>query len=191
MIAAEVAAFAIICVLLVVMTNPWQNRPDRSRVHSMTGTTRVMMAVVQFLAVICVGLAIPANMYGIGLIRVAGWFNVMGLVLMTCGLLIRIYSMRALGRYYSTLLFVNKDQVLITEGIYGIVRHPIYLGDLVLFVAAGVAVSNSLVLLAVSASSIPAYFVRMRQEERMMVESYGSAYVEYKKRTKKLIPLVY
>jgi protein-S-isoprenylcysteine O-methyltransferase Ste14 len=99
--------------------------------------------------------------------------------------------MRALGRYYSTLLFVNKDQVLITEGIYGIVRHPIYLGDLVLFVAAGVAVSNSLVLLAVSASSIPAYFVRMRQEERMMVESYGSAYVEYKKRTKKLIPLVY
>jgi len=191
MIVPEVVAVAIVCALMVITTNPRQSRPDRSRVHTTTRTTRAAMALVQFLALICVGLAIPANAFGVGLIRASVWLNITGVVLMTFGLLVRIYSMRILGSHYSSILFVNEGQPLITRGIYGVIRHPIYLGDLILFVAAGGAVGNYIVLSVVSVTAVSAYIVRIHHEERMMIDSYGDAYVAYRKGTRRLIPFVY
>ncbi len=191
MIVAEATAFAILCALMAISTNRRQNRPDDGKVHAATDTTRAMMAGVQFLAVICVGLSIPANRFGIGLIGAPIGLNIIGLVLMTCGLLVRLHSMKVLGRRYSTLLFVNKDHALVTKGIYGIIRHPVYLGDIVLFVATGIAVANFVVLLVITVACIPAYLVRIGHEERMMIEHYGGAYLAYRKRTRKLIPFIY
>ncbi len=61
---------------------------ERSR--RTTGATRVVMAAVPFLFVICIGLSIPANGSRRGLIRAPVWLNIAGLLLMGAGLLVRI-----------------------------------------------------------------------------------------------------
>ncbi len=152
-------------------------------------SSRALMAALQFLAAACIGLSVPANVHRIGAIPGFPWPNLAGLLLMAGGLLVRVCSMRALGKSYSVDLAVDRDQALVTRGIYSVIRHPIYLGDLILYVAAGLAVSNYAVILILSASSVPVYLRRIGQEERMMIESYGDAYGEYRKHTRKLIPV--
>jgi protein-S-isoprenylcysteine O-methyltransferase Ste14 len=40
-------------------------------------------------------------------------------------------------------------------------------------------------------ASIPVYLVRIAREERMMVSSFGEAYLRYREKTKTLIPYIY
>ena len=191
MIVVEIIAFAIICAQMVIMTNNRQNKADSEQQHTFKSKTRFMMAIVQFLALFVIIIALPMNLFKVGLVEVPLLVNILGVLLMSLGLLIRILSMRMLGKYYSTLLFVNGDHPLIKDGIYEIVRHPIYLGDLILYCAAGIAVTNFIAFIIVTFTCIPAYLIRIKNEEAMMVESFGDAYIEYSKNTKRLIPFIY
>ncbi len=61
----------------------------------------------------------------------------LGLVIMLLGLGLRVWSMRVLGAYYSRTLRVTDTQVIVTQGPYRIVRHPGYLGTILLWVGSG------------------------------------------------------
>ncbi|MBN1647164.1 MAG: isoprenylcysteine carboxylmethyltransferase family protein [Spirochaetales bacterium] len=191
MLVFGIIAIGLFSVLLVIMTNPRQNRADNSRRHNFRNRTRLMMVITQFLSMLAVILSIPANRAGIGYLHLSLFVPVAGTCLMTAGLLIRVLSMHTLGRYYSPLLFVNNEQPLIEHGLYRLVRHPIYLGDVLFFFAVGPAVSNYLVFAVVFLPALPAYMVRIQQEEKMMIASMGDKYSAYMKRTKKLLPFVY
>ncbi len=83
----------------------------------------------------------------------------------------------------------NKHQ-LITHGIYRLVRHPIYLG--VIVVALGIAVySSSLGGFVIMCALGPIFLNRIRMEERLLIEEFGDAYRKYKETTHKLIPFIY
>ena len=58
------------------------------------------------------------------------WF---GVILFTLGGLLRLAPVFVLGRRFSGLVAIQRDHELLTDGIYGFVRHPSYLG---LFVSA-------------------------------------------------------
>jgi len=50
-----------------------------------------------------------------------------GLVLFVVAVAVRVTAIRALGRFWSLHLEIRQDHQLITEGIYGSLRHPAYL----------------------------------------------------------------
>ena len=191
MVIIEIITIGLICILLVIMTNPMQNKSDNSKNHLFKNKTRILMIITQFLALILAILSIPANKNNIGIIKMPIFINIIGLGIMISGLLIRILSMRILGKYYSTLLFVNNEQMIITKGLYGIIRHPIYLGDLLFFIAIGLSVSNYIIFGIITISAIIAYIIRIGVEEKMMTSNMGNSYFEYCKKTKKLIPYIY
>ena len=70
-------------------------------------------------------------------------------------------------------------------------RHPGYSGSLLVWIGAGLAVSNWIVFAAVTLVCVIAYIYRMRSEEAMLVSRFGKEYEEYIRRTKRLIPYVY
>lgn len=102
------------------------------------------------------------------------------------------FAMRArvhLGRNWSAVAAVKEGHELIISGPYRVARHPIYTGLLIAFV--GVAVINGewRAVLGVVVM-VWAFWRKLRIEERLMLEQFGSEYQAYRQRVAALIPFV-
>lgn len=113
-----------------------------------------------------------------------------GLALTVIGFAVCLVAAVTLRRSYSPTLVVKEDHKLTTHGLYRSVRHPFYLGLLMVSVGVPTFVSSLHGLLIVLAM-IPLLLNRIRIEERMMIDEYGDAYLAYRRATRKLIPFIY
>ena len=83
---------------------------------------------------------------------------------------------------------VLPEQQLVTAGAYSLVRHPVYLGGLVIWCGLSLCFL-SLVAAAVTAVYVlPVYLLYIRSEEAMMLASFGERYREYRQRIPMLLP---
>jgi protein-S-isoprenylcysteine O-methyltransferase Ste14 len=118
-------------------------------------------------------------------------FFAVGAVLTVTGLLIRIQSILTLKQYFTYSVAQTEDHILIEIGLYKIIRHPGYLGQLMIFAGLSISLANWLsVLLMIILVSI-GYTYRIKVEERFMIEQMGESYLNYQKRTKRIIPMIY
>jgi protein-S-isoprenylcysteine O-methyltransferase Ste14 len=116
--------------------------------------------------------------------------NLLGLGLITLGFIILIVAHLTIGRFQASTLIIREDHQLITHGIYSLVRHPIYLG--VILVAMGIPICTaSLYGFLIMSALVPVFLVRIRLEEKLLVEEFGEVYLVYRRRTRKLIPFIY
>ena len=76
---------------------------------------------------------------------------------------------------------------LIKKGVFRIVRHPIYLGEILFYLGASL-ITMSIASVAFLPIIIAFYIVICRYEERILAESFGNDYLEYKKNTGMLFP---
>ncbi len=116
--------------------------------------------------------------------------NMVGLMLIVIGFVIIIVAQITLWKYYSSTLVIKENHQLITHGIYRFVRHPIYLGNIIVFLGIAVYVS-SLYGFLIMLGLIPVFLVRIRMEERLLIEEFGDRYRTYKKKTRKLVPFIF
>lgn len=116
-------------------------------------------------------------------------FPVSIVLLATSTLIIHI-STRTLGKFFDRLT-VKKDHALVTTGIYGVVRHPIYLSYLVLFFGTCLLLQSlwGAVLLGIAGGI--SFGNHIKVEEAMLEKKFGTEFLAYKKKTKKLIPFLY
>ena len=119
-----------------------------------------------------------------------GFVNSLGLALFVGGTILRQVGKRTLGRYYSYGLRTLQDQKLVQHGVYKHVRHPITLAALI-YTPAIPLVLSSLYGFLVMLGIVPLFLYRIGIEEEMLIEQFGDEYLQYMKRTKKLIPLIY
>lgn len=98
---------------------------------------------------------------------------------------------RALGRNWSVTLEVRESHKLVTEGVYGRVRHPMYTAFWLWAVAQALLLPNWAAGLSGLIGFGTLYFFRVGQEERLMIEAFGDAYRTYMDRTTRLIPWVH
>jgi len=116
---------------------------------------------------------------------------VSGIVCFVIGLWLFYRSHADLGANWSITLEVRDRHRLITQGIYRRVRHPMYAALLLYGVAHALVIPNwvagpsNLVAFAVL------FALRVRAEERMMLEQFGDEYTAYMARTKRLVPGVW
>ena len=85
---------------------------------------------------------------------------------------------------------VQEDQELVTRGAYGLVRHPVYLGVLLIWLGLTVAFLSPIALIITAVYVVPSYLPYMLSEERMMKEEFGDAYARYCRRVPMLLPYV-
>jgi protein-S-isoprenylcysteine O-methyltransferase Ste14 len=117
------------------------------------------------------------------------WESV-GLLMVGTGFIVIAVALGTLRLSYSSSLVIRQEHRLVTHGIYRLVRHPIYLG--VLMVCLGLAAhAESLPGAVTMAVLVPLFINRIRLEEGLLVERFGEAYRSYRETTRKLIPFVY
>ncbi|MDX2129698.1 MAG: isoprenylcysteine carboxylmethyltransferase family protein [Chloroherpetonaceae bacterium] len=114
----------------------------------------------------------------------------LGLIVMILSLVLAYSSVGTLGEYFDRLT-IKKNQPLITSGVYGVVRHPIYSAYLLLFSGFCLIMKSplSLVLLLLIAYLWSITFIK--REELMLIKQFGDSYIEYSKKVKRLIPFIY
>jgi protein-S-isoprenylcysteine O-methyltransferase Ste14 len=79
--------------------------------------------------------------------------------------------------YAAATITVEDDQPLISTGLYGLVRHPMYFGTLVMMIGTPLALGSLWGLLAVAAA-VPVLAARILDEEKMLIEELAG-YREY------------
>ncbi len=84
-----------------------------------------------------------------------------------------------LGRNWSAAVQIKKDQTLVTTGIYQKVRHPLYAANLLWGIAQLLLLPNWIAGPAMLITFIPFYLVRVKQEEKLLLEHFGQQYRTY------------
>jgi protein-S-isoprenylcysteine O-methyltransferase Ste14 len=125
--------------------------------------------------------------------RIYDWntFFAIGMSLIVIGLMIRIHSILTLKQYFTYSVAKVENHKIIETGLYRFLRHPGYLGQLIIFLGISTSISNWISILFMMTPIIFGYLYRIKVEERFMIEQMGENYLNYQKRTKRLIPMVY
>lgn len=116
------------------------------------------------------------------------WAGCLGVVLITAALFVFWRAHADLGLNWSPSLEIREKHKLITHGIYGVIRHPMYASQWIWVIAQPLLLHNWLAGFANLVVFIPFYFLRVQAEEKMMQDSFGDEYREYMKKTGSVLP---
>ena len=111
-------------------------------------------------------------------------------VLFVVGGALRLWPVVVLGHRFSGLVAIQPGHTLVTSGIYGVIRHPSYLGLLVNSLGWALAFRSVVGVLLTAITIIP-LVARIRAEEALLRSQFGAEYDAYRARTSRLIPGVY
>jgi protein-S-isoprenylcysteine O-methyltransferase Ste14 len=112
-----------------------------------------------------------------------------GAVLCVAGLGFCIWARVTLGRNWSSAVALKEGHELIERGAYRLVRHPIYTGLIAMFLATVIVLGHvggiiGLVLVFIS------FWIKLRDEERVMLKQFPDQYAAYQQRVKRIIPFL-
>ena len=92
--------------------------------------------------------------------------------------------------YLSRTIEVQENQNVIDTGLYGIVRHPMYMATTVLFLAMPLVLASPISFI-IMLGYIPVIAKRIKNEEKVLEEGL-EGYVEYKKKVKyRILPFIW
>ena len=114
----------------------------------------------------------------------------LGAILFLAGIILYFAARLTLGKFFSEKVRIVPEHKLITKGPYRIVRHPIYLGEILYFLSIPM-IFSSLFGFFIMLALIPLLLHRIIIEENVMSSKFGQEFQEYARRTKKLIPYIY
>jgi protein-S-isoprenylcysteine O-methyltransferase Ste14 len=114
-----------------------------------------------------------------------------GLALAIIGFIIRWIAIIQLGKMFTVDVAIDNKHQLRTTGLYKTVRHPSYLGLMLIICGIAVCMANTVALAVVLIPIFLALNYRINVEERALSEAFGYDYEQYKKTTARLIPGVY
>jgi protein-S-isoprenylcysteine O-methyltransferase Ste14 len=77
--------------------------------------------------------------------------------------------------------------VLVTAGIHGLTRNPIYLGMFLIYGGIGVAAQNTWILVLTLPLAILIRYGVVAREEAYLERRFGNAYLDYRQRVRRWI----
>ncbi len=113
-----------------------------------------------------------------------------GVVLFAAGGALRLAPVFVLGRRFSGLVAIQPEHRLVTTGLYGAIRHPSYLGLIVMMVGWALAFRSLAGVLLAGLTIFP-LIARIRSEEALLKDYFGKEYADYCARTSRLVPGVF
>jgi protein-S-isoprenylcysteine O-methyltransferase Ste14 len=142
-----------------------------------------ILVVVQFVLLVAI-VALPHGSQW----SVPTWLGTVALILMMLGLSISLFGIVSLGNSLTATPVPKTDAILRTTGMYALVRHPIYLGILLLGLGLTIPAGSFLtigafLLLAATLS------YKSRFEEQLMLAKFPD-YQAYATRVGRIIPFV-
>jgi len=189
--ATTLLAYLLTLLFLVTEGRLRQSSDARSldATASDRGSTRLIGV---YFGVACVALLLAPllNLIPLGNVGHATLIGRVGIVIMVAGIALRFWANRVLGAYYTRTLRIAQEQRVVEEGPYRLIRHPGYLGIMLMWVGAGLATVNAITGSVIVAGVLVVYGYRIRSDEAMLIQAFGEQYRAYEAHTWRLIPFV-
>jgi protein-S-isoprenylcysteine O-methyltransferase Ste14 len=153
------------------------------------GNQSVQLGVLLLLSFALLWFLPLADRRGILTLQRADW-RYLGLLLFSIGVTVRLLALQALGKHFSAYVTLQPNHRLVQHGVYASIRHPLYLS--LLLVPTGIAlVFASALALPIFVLAAAFVFDRIRKEERLLAIYFASEFEDYRRRTWRLIPLLF
>lgn len=160
-----------------------QDEPRKYRGRANTRFLQAVMMVVVFVGVV--------DLFHLQLLARPRWLTAFGFLVLASGAIIRVAAIRTLAEHFRYELRVEKGQGLVRDGLYSKVRHPSYLGLLLLTVGAALTLQSVPAALLGVLLLTPVLIARMVDEERVLSDAFGEDYERYRSETWRLVPYIY
>ncbi len=131
--------------------------------------------------------AVRGRIFSAALYRPTGIVAWTGVVLVALGLSYAVWARLHLGRMWSARVTLKEEHQIIKTGPYTITRHPIYTGMLLALLGT-VLVRDTLGAMIGCAFIATGFVLKLRQEERLLIEHFGDDYRVYRQEVPALIP---
>jgi len=119
------------------------------------------------------------------------WISYTGIGILAMGGITLTYSRIKLGKYGGPKIVIEEEHKFVSDGIYKYIRHPMYLGFLLLFFGYSLSFRSFISSFLTLSSLFMVFKSRMALEEELLTSRFGEAYISYLNRTKRLIPMLY
>ncbi len=187
------AQYALYVVLGMFGASEWS---IRVRSHMNRGGTRHERGSLYFVIVTSVvgvfgAFALARNVHSAGLSSARWPVFIAGLVIVILGIALRQWSVRTLGQFFTVRVQVKSDQSVVDTGPYRWVRHPSYTAIIISFIGIGVALENWLALAVLIVVPTVGLIVRIRVEERALLDALGDPYRQFAAGRARLVPKVW
>jgi protein-S-isoprenylcysteine O-methyltransferase Ste14 len=111
--------------------------------------------------------------------------RIIGYGLGLAGLALVVWGIITLRRAGTTVLPNQRAGRLVTEGAFAFRRNPIYMGDVLIFLAFAEVTHNIWFALLAPVLALALYALAIRPEEQHLEARFGEAYLDYKERTRR------
>jgi len=116
------------------------------------------------------------------------WQVMIALILFIFGLIIRFMAQQTLSRSWSFTLETSEKHKLVQNGIYSIIRHPIYVSLIFWAIAQPFLLQNYLAGFGGAFAVMLIWLIRVPREEELLLERFGDEYRDYIVQTGRLLP---
>lgn len=182
-------AFLLGIVAQIAIRTPY----NRQRQQTQVTTDRISTQEQVLLGLLFVSLVVPliyifTDWLAFADYTLPAWAGGLGILLLLLALWLFWRSHADLGRNWSPSLQIMEEHTLVTNGIYRAIRHPMYASQWVFVIAQLLLLQNWIAGPVTLLVFAPFYFLRVPQEEQLMIEHFGAAYRAYMARTGRIVP---
>jgi len=187
---AAAALFTVTIAAWGMMELSQRSQPSREAATKIAGIGGRLVALAFVIATTVVATLTP-RVFPAAAIRPAAVAFAAGMVVLLAGLVLRGWSFKALGQYFTHTVMVSSDQPVIASGPYRVLRHPSYTGIILAAIGIGLASANCADLAGLLLLTLTALLWRIRIEEAALMTTLGDRYRVYAAQHKRLVPLVW
>jgi len=152
------------------------------------GTIRLVWVLVTISFIIA---WLPVILDSGRLLVLGDWLTWVGVTIMISGIIFRQYAVSVLGKFFTATVQIQKEHELIKAGPYRCIRHPSYLGILIIALGLGIALANWISLLLCIVLPVIGVMQRIKVEEKELEQHFGKQYLDYRKSTWCVVPYIY
>jgi len=184
------AIYFVAIVIEMVIRAPLNQRRKREKMSEqrITSLEKIMLGLL-FIGMFFVPIIYASsNWLDFANYMLPTWARWLGVMLITGALFIFWRAHADLGINWSPSLEIREKHELITRGIYSVIRHPMYASQWLWVIAQPLLLPNWIAGFLDLLVFIPFYFLRVKTEEQMMLDSFGDQYREYMKTTGGVLP---
>ena len=178
------------CWLVFVATWVIASVSTKRTVYRETSTQRLRYWVLLVIAYLLLfygrRLPYPLNLNVVPHLAAMAWTAA---IVCAIGLAFAIWARVTLGSNWSGVVTLKEGHELVERGPYRFVRHPIYTGILTMFFATALA-QGHLSGFAGTLLMFASFWIKLRDEEKLMLRQFDERYTAYQQRVKRIIPFV-
>lgn len=156
-----------------------KRKQEKMSEHRVTTQEKTLLGLL-FLAMLAIPiLYAAADWLDFADYKLPDWAGWLGILLLTGAVFVFWRAHADLGLNWSPTLEIREKHELITRGIYGVIRHPMYASQWLWVIAQPLLLQNWIAGWVNLLVFIIFYFLRVKAEEQLMIEQFGDQYRAY------------